>query len=166
MPPIGGTIPAGQLAGGKLGRRRKPPRGGKPRTPTGVPKNRPPVEAAPVGGAGMPPADRPAVGRDACWRPLRHPVGDAATPPQACEVCERRVRECAREECVSVRAPAGRCRNVQVQACRTGHALHLAVFRPLHSGRRDSGGRPLSSPWDPGSGPSAYDTYTMMPQAC
>ena len=127
-------------------------------------KPAPHAGAPPVGGAGMPPADRPAVGKGVHWRPLRHPVGDAATPPpQACEVCERRVCERRVCECASAggtlqkRSSPG----VPYRACGT-----LRVLRPLRSGRRDSGGRPLSSPWNPGSGPSAYDTYTAAPQAC
>ena len=164
VPPIGGTIPVGRSAGGKLGSRRKPPKGGKQRTPIGVLKNRPPCRGA-ADRRRRNAAGRSAGGpcRDARWRPLRHPVGDAATPPQACEVCERRVCERRVCECASAggtlqkRSSPG----VPYRTCGT-----LRVLRPLRSGRRDSGGRPLSSPWNPGSGPSAYDTYTAAPQAC
>ena len=72
VPPIGGTTCRAAQSGGK------------PRMPIGVPKNRPHVEAPPVGGAKMPPAGWPAVGRDALRRPLRHPVGGSATPPVSC----------------------------------------------------------------------------------
>ena len=82
----GGAIPAAESGGGTPCRQ-------EPCRPTGwfakdahrrPQKPAPQVGAPPVGGAGMPPADRPAVGRDALRRPLRHPVGDAATPPVSC----------------------------------------------------------------------------------
>ena len=54
--------------------------GGKPRTPIGVPKNRPPCRGA-AGRRRRNAAGRSAGGfcRDALRRPLRHPVGDVAT---------------------------------------------------------------------------------------
>ena len=71
VPPIGGTVP---------GRRRKPPRGGKPRTPIGVPKNRPPVEAPPVGGAGSRPIGRRYAGTPS-GVPCGIPSGMLPFPP-------------------------------------------------------------------------------------
>ena len=72
VPPIGGTVP---------GRRRKPPKGGKPRTPIGVPKNRPPVEAAPIGGAGMPPDPAVPAGTPS-GVPCGIPLGMPPLPPR------------------------------------------------------------------------------------
>ena len=82
VPPNGAAPfpPPNPAAVHRAARNRAAQRGGSQRTPIGVPKNRPPVEAAPVGGAGMPPdpaalkCRRPIGRRSLQGRPLASPA--------------------------------------------------------------------------------------------
>ena len=127
VPPIGGTIPCRRSAApyqAAAGNRQGAESQGRP---SASPKTGPPCRGA----AGW--RRRNAAGRSAGGRQGRSLASLAASrrgcryarPPKRAK-CAR--EECAREECVSVRALAGRCRNVQVQACRTGHVAPCGSY--------------------------------------